>query len=199
MKSIPGGMLLLVLSCFSAAAFANLGNGRYQSDGTAVDTQVAIQTNVYSINRPSNSIPCQTRYPAAKQVGQTWIGAQGHFYPNAPLDGGGYSTDPVYIWGNGGAATKSPTFVGLNQYAPDECGNGQRISDYVQAGHNYRIGTLKPDYAKFPYPIPCGSASKHVDQGEEFTLAEIGTPSQSWHAYEESTPHGNDENHIVGR
>jgi hypothetical protein len=115
---------------------------------------VAIQMNVYSINRLSNSIPCQTSYPAARQVGQTWIGAGGYAYSNAPLDGTGYSTDPVYIWGNTGTATTSPTFVGLNQYAPDECGNGQLISNYVHAGRDYVVGKPKPGYGKYTYPHP---------------------------------------------
>ncbi|MBV8101678.1 MAG: hypothetical protein JOZ31_21255 [Verrucomicrobia bacterium] len=114
----------------------------------------AIQMNVFSINRRSLTIPCQTRYPAARQVGQTWIGAGGYSYTNAPIDGGGYSTDPVYIWGNSGTATDSPAFVGLNQYLPDECGNGQRISDYVKAGRDYILGKPKPGYAKFTYPHP---------------------------------------------
>ena len=114
----------------------------------------AIQMNVFSINRHSNSIPCQTSYPAARQVGQTWVGAGGYAYANAPVDGKGYFRDPVYIWGNKGSATESPNFVGLNQYAPDECGNGQLISDYVQAGRDYILGKSKSGYTKFTYPHP---------------------------------------------
>lgn len=115
---------------------------------------VAIQMNVYSINRSSNSIPCQTQYPAARQIGQTWIGAGGYSYPRAPIDGTGYSTDPIYIWGNTGTATSSPTFIGLNQYLPDECGNGQLISNYVHAGRDYIMSKPKPGYAKYTYPHP---------------------------------------------
>jgi hypothetical protein len=114
----------------------------------------AIQMNVYSINRGSHSIPCQTRYPAARQVGQTWIGKGGYSYPGAPMVGSGYATDPIYMWGNSGTATTSPNFVGLNQYSPDDCGNGQRISDYVQEGRDYILGKPKPGYAKYPYPHP---------------------------------------------
>lgn len=120
----------------------------------------AVQMNVFSINRRSLTIPCQTRYPAARQVGQTWIGAGGYSYPNAPIDGGGYSTDPVYLWGNTGSATESPTFVGLNQYLPDECGNGQRITDYVKPGRDYIVGKAKPGYAKFTYPHPLRVAAE---------------------------------------
>jgi hypothetical protein len=119
-----------------------------------ISNKNAIQLNVFSINRHSNAIPCQTRYPAARQMGQTWVGAGGYAYANAPVDGKGYSTDPVYIWGNKGTATENPNFVGLNQYAPDECGNGQRISDYVQPGRDYILGKSKPGYTKFTYPHP---------------------------------------------
>jgi hypothetical protein len=115
---------------------------------------LAIQMNVYSINRASHSIPCQTQYPAARQIGQTWIGKGGYSYPQARSDGAGYSTDPIYIWGNTGTATSSPTFIGLNQYSPDDCGNGQLISNYVRAGRDYIVGTPKPGYEKYTYPHP---------------------------------------------
>jgi hypothetical protein len=125
-----------------------------------ISSKNAIQLNVYSINRRSNSIPCQTRYPAARQVGQTWVGKGGYSYANAPYDGGGYSTDPIYIWGNSGTATDSPNFLGLNQYAPDECGNGQRIADYVKPGRDYILGKPKPGYIKFTYPHPLRVAAE---------------------------------------
>jgi hypothetical protein len=115
---------------------------------------LAIQMNVYSINRFSNSIPCQTRYPAPRQLGQTWIGKGGYAYPDGRNDGSGYAADPIYIWGNTGTATESPTFVGLNQYAPDECGHGQKISDYVKEGRDYILNKAKPGYVKFTYPHP---------------------------------------------
>lgn len=70
----------------------------------------------------------------------------------------GYSTDPVYIWGNTGTPTTSPMFVGLNQYSPDECGNGQLISNYVHAGRDYAVGKAKPGYAKYAYPHPLRTA-----------------------------------------
>jgi hypothetical protein len=130
------------------------------NDFPTIAGKSAIQLNVYSINRRSLTIPCQTRYPAARQLGQTWIGAGGYSYANAPIDGVGYSTDPVYIWGNHGTATESPTFVGLNQYLPDECGNGQRLVDYVKAGRDYILGKPKPGYAKFPYPHPLRVAAE---------------------------------------
>jgi hypothetical protein len=114
----------------------------------------AIQLNVYSINRASANIPCQTSYPAARQVGQSWIGAGGYAYANAPIDGTGYTTDPIYVWGNVGSAAGEPDFVSRFQYSPDDCGNGQQIENYVQAGRDYITGRAKPGYSPYPYPHP---------------------------------------------
>lgn len=111
-----------------------------------------IQLCVFSINR-RGQIPCQTQYPAARQVGQSWKGAGGYRYPSVPLDGTGYYTDPIYIWGNTGDGPSSPTFVGLNQYTPDECGNGQKIEDYVKLNRDYVLGP-KPGWVRYPYPHP---------------------------------------------
>jgi hypothetical protein len=118
----------------------------------------AIQLNVYSINRVSNNIPCQTSYPAARQVGQSWIGAGGYAYANAPIDGSGYTRDPIYVWGNTGSATGEKDFVSLYQYSPDDCGNGQLIENYVQAGREYKVGTVRPGYAPYTYPHPLRGA-----------------------------------------
>jgi hypothetical protein len=70
--------------------------------GNAVDANLykheVIQLNVFSINRASNNIPCQTSYPAARQVGQGWSGGAGSYaYANAPIDGTGYFTDPICV------------------------------------------------------------------------------------------------------
>ncbi len=131
--------------------------------------QSDIQFNVYSINRISNAIPCQTSYPAARQVGQTWLGVGkngAYAYGNAPYDnaaGPGYGVDPVYIWGNGGVGASDPGFVGLNQYSPDDCGNGQAIGNYVQANRDYVLGP-KPGYTPYTYPHPLRGGSPAVSQ-----------------------------------
>lgn len=119
-----------------------------------------IQLNVYSINRHSNNIPCQTSYPAPRQVGQSWIGAGGYAYANAPVDGSGYTTDPIYVWGNSGSGASDQSFISLNQYTPDDCGNGQRIENYVQAGRDYITGTAKPGYRPYTYPHPLRTSQR---------------------------------------
>jgi hypothetical protein len=122
--------------------------------------RTAVQLNVYSINRGSATIPCQTSYPAPRQVGQTWVGVGvpgAYAYANAPYDnkaGAGYKTDPIYIWGNSGAGASDPDFVSLNQYTPDDCGNGQRVGDYVKEGRDYILGSARPGYTAYTYPHP---------------------------------------------
>lgn len=104
-----------------------------------------IKLQVFSIRR-RGQIPCQVTYPAARQIGQGWIGTGGYDYPSVPRNGGGYTTDPIYIWGNTNAQ------VQLAEYEPDECGNNQHIVDYVHLGRDYFEGTAKPGYQKYPYP-----------------------------------------------
>jgi hypothetical protein len=65
-----------------------------------------ISMTVQNISRIPNNIPCQTAYPAARQVGQTWVGTGGYGFPTRGTsrnsggpDGMHYGTDPVYIWG----------------------------------------------------------------------------------------------------
>lgn len=111
---------------------------------------------VFSINR-LDQIPCQTSYPAARQVGQGWNGT-GYCYPSVPQDGCGYFTDPLYIWGNSGGAPASSDYVCLDQYSPDECGNGQLIDDYLQQGRDYIVGTARPGYTPYTYPHPLRGA-----------------------------------------
>jgi hypothetical protein len=110
----------------------------------------------FNVNQQPNSVPCQTVYPAARQLGQTWVGSGGYSYatPNTP-DGTGYARDPVYIWGNTGTGA---TIVGLcnqddSQFA-NSCGNGQQIANYIQSGRDYIVGTAKPGYTPYTYPHP---------------------------------------------
>ena len=114
-----------------------------------------VQLNVYSINRKT-SIPCQTGYPAARQTGQGWSASSTARYGNpvVPQDGIGAVTEGVYIWGNTGGETTDPNYVSLDQYSPDECGNGQLISNYLIEGRDYFVGTAKPGYTPYTYPHP---------------------------------------------
>jgi hypothetical protein len=114
-----------------------------------------VQLNVYSINRV-DTIPCQTGYPAARQTGQGWSASSTATYGNpvVPQDGIGAVTEGVYIWGNTGAETTDPNYVTLDQFAPDECGNGQLIGNYLVEGRDYFVGTAKPGYTPYTYPHP---------------------------------------------
>jgi hypothetical protein len=104
-----------------------------------------------NIQRGSNNVGCQTHYPSARQVGQTWVdGGSGYSYQGAAIDGTGYGTDPLYIWNNtGGSNAQNP---GLNDY-PDNCGNGLKVADFIKPGRDYMLA-IKPGYTPYPYPHP---------------------------------------------
>lgn len=92
--------------------------------------------SVFAINRNCGQIPCCTNYPCERQIGQGY-------------DGSKYFTDPVYLWNNQGTFT-----IAVGGYNPDECGNGQKISDYLQVNRDYYNNTPKPGYQPFTYPHP---------------------------------------------
>jgi hypothetical protein len=100
--------------------------------------KAGILMTVFNIRRRSAYIPCQTKWPALHQVGQG--------YSNRLI------VDPVYIWGNtGGGNYDNP---GINDWQPDDCGQGQLSADYIKAGRDYVTGSAKPNYTKFQYPHP---------------------------------------------
>jgi hypothetical protein len=104
-----------------------------------------IKLYVFNIRR-IGQVPCQTQYPAARRVGMGWSESGTISYPGVPQDGNQNAHDPIYIWNNPGGETT------VNEYEPDECGNGQRIADYVQEGRDYFLNVAKPGYQKAPYP-----------------------------------------------
>jgi hypothetical protein len=118
-----------------------------------------INLTVFNINR-SDSVPCQTAYPAVRQTGQGWSASSTATFGNPVVvqDGKGAVTEGVYIWGNTGTETSDPNFVGLDQYAPDECGNGELITEFLKEGRDYFVGTAKPNYSPYQYPHPLHSA-----------------------------------------
>ena len=118
----------------------------------------SINLCVYS-TRARGQIPCQTQYPAPRQIGQSWKGSGGYSYPGYPQDGDGYFTDGIYIWNNTGEATKTSNFVTPNQYEPDECGNGELISKYVKKDRDYFL-SAKSGYQKYTYPHPMRVAAE---------------------------------------
>ncbi|MBX3269918.1 MAG: hypothetical protein KF729_06635 [Sandaracinaceae bacterium] len=94
---------------------------------------------IQNLRRDAGPYPCWTEYPAPRQVGQ------GH-------DGAMPVTDPVYLWGNTGGGNYDAPAVG--DYDPDECGNGLRAADFIQAGRDFFTGTPRPGYTKYAYPHP---------------------------------------------
>jgi hypothetical protein len=62
--------------------------------------------------------------------------------------------EPVYIWDNSGTGGNR---VGLNAESEDPCGNNQLLTNYIQAGRDYKLEP-KPDYVKYTYPHPLRSS-----------------------------------------
>jgi hypothetical protein len=121
--------------------------------------KTGVQLNVFSINR-LDSIPCQTAYPAARQIGIGWSASSRKPYgsPIVPQDGVGQVSDPVYIWNNSGTETADPNYVGLNQYAPDDCANGERIETFLKQSRDYFVNVAKPEWRPYTYPHPLHAA-----------------------------------------
>src|SRR5207249_12168652 len=59
-------------------------------------------------------------------------------------------SEPIYIWGNSGTGANR---VGLNAESADPCGNNQLLTNYIQAGRDYKLEP-KPGYVKYTYPHP---------------------------------------------
>ena len=98
-----------------------------------------VQIEVQQINRGGTI--CATSYPATRQSGQ------GH-------NGTTYITEGIFVFSNSGAID-----VDLQQYTPDDCGNGQVIGDYVQLNRDYFLrspttGDVLNGWAKYTYPHP---------------------------------------------
>lgn len=108
-------------------------------DSCAWGDKTEIYMTVQNIRRNSGPYPCWTTYPAPHQVGQSH-------------DGVSAITEPVHIWGNTGGGT-----FGMGDYDPDECGNGQTVTDYIQVGRDIILGP-KPGYTKYTYPHPLRSS-----------------------------------------
>jgi hypothetical protein len=110
---------------------------------------------VYSINR-TDSIPCQTGYPAAHQTGQGWsaVSTASYGHPLVSKDGTGAVPDPVYIWNNTGAEITNPSYVGIYQFTPDQCGNNEKIGTFLQEGRDYLVNVARPGWKPYTYPHP---------------------------------------------
>lgn len=113
-----------------------------------------INFGVFNISFLS-TVPCQTAYPAARQVGQGWSSSSSvpYGHPVVTADGVGEVTEGVYIWNNTGAGPQNSDFIQLNQPSQDDCGNGQLVSNYVLKGRDYFL-SAKPGYIPYTYPHP---------------------------------------------
>lgn len=119
-------------------------------DSTEWGNKGEIKFTVMSPNRNSGPYACWAGgYPAPRQTGfgrVTGAGSTGTF---------GYLGDiePLYVWNNGSTAA-----LGIDQYSPDECGNGAVVTTYLQSGRDYNYSTngtaAKPSYTKYTYPHP---------------------------------------------
>lgn len=101
-------------------------------------SKASVSYTVFNIRRSSGYIPCQTTWPALHQVGQG--------YNN------GLVSDPVYMWGNTGGTNYNTLQV--NDYQPDQCGNGSLTANFVKLNRDIYIGTAKPGYTPYTYPHP---------------------------------------------
>jgi len=128
-----------VLPAISSCAWGNKGN---------------ILFSVLNTRRNSGGYPCWTTYPAPHQVGQGFdSGAVSHsHYSGANYGRLDYHTylEPVYVWNNSGTGGNR---VSLNAESADPCGNNQLLTNYIQAGRDYKLEP-KPAYVKYTYPHP---------------------------------------------
>lgn len=145
-EEIPWGKSQIVLTVFSVTRGANDGHG---------------------------SSFCPIEYPAPRQTGWSWAdnGANwgkvedeqnpqlleggrspGYFLPN----GKGAQVDPVYIWDNTGPGATSASFLWIQTYEPDNCGNQQNVANtYLRANRDYFVNAgPKPGWTPYPYPHP---------------------------------------------
>jgi hypothetical protein len=135
-----------------------------------------VQLNVYSINAGFNdgdyATACSIQYPAPHQTGWGWSTSSTAYFgqvddatnpqrlvggksPGAfAPDGNGAALDPLYVWNNTGGETTDPSYVIANQYTPDNCGNGQVITTYLQQNRDYYVDVAKPGWSPYPYPHP---------------------------------------------
>lgn len=122
------------------------GNDMPRISSCAWGNKASFWLTVFNIRRKSRFLPCQTEYPAARQVG---------FGSNAQ---GRQISDPIYIWDNLGGGGD----VSLVDDSVDQCGNRQTVTDYVKANRDYFIGQAKPGYKPFEYPHPLRLAASQV-------------------------------------
>ena len=144
-----------------------------------IPNKTGIMLNVFSITRGMNDGRegsfCPIAYPAPRQTGWGWSSRSRAYWgfgqdKNTSLlvggkspgafapDGMGAAIDPVYIWNNTGTETADPGYVGKQTYEPDNCGNGQVISTYLQQNRDYFVNVASPKWTPYIYPHPLHTA-----------------------------------------
>ena len=133
-----------ILPAISSCSWGNKGNMLF---------------SVLNIRINTGGYPCWTKYPAPHQLGQGYgPGAVSYsHYSGSNYGRLNYYTylEPVYIWSNSGTGGNQ---VGLNAESADPCGNNQLLSNYIQAGRDYKLEP-KPGYVKYTYPHPLRSSA----------------------------------------
>ena len=117
-----------ILPAISSCAWGNKGN---------------VLFSVLNIARVTPAVIHAGRsYPASVR-GQTGLGEGAVFHylvlPAVFRGRQSYYTyeEPVYIWNNSGTGGNQ---LGLNAESADPCGNNQLLTNYIQAGRDYRLG-----------------------------------------------------------
>jgi hypothetical protein len=149
----------------------NLNSWSYMRGGVFVFANNVIDAPPYnkptlilitqSANR-ADAIPCQTAYPAARQVGQGWSATSNAAFGNPAVasNGKGAILDPCYVWGNTGSGGDNfGSEVAVQTYSPDDCGNGMVGSTFIRKGRDYYMGTPKPGWTPYTYPHPLRTAT----------------------------------------
>ncbi|MBV8376065.1 MAG: hypothetical protein JO279_03600 [Verrucomicrobia bacterium] len=118
-----------------------------------------------SVNWLSDAVTeyrCYTEYPIPRALGQGWCGCSGSYsYPQAPEMGSGYTSDPVYVWGNTSNNTYQSGSADTYGYVNNDlCNNGLTTQDFITAGRDYFFDSgAKPGWTRYTYPHPLRSGA----------------------------------------
>ena len=161
-----------ILPAISSCAWGNKGN---------------ILFSVLNIRRNTGGYPCWTTYPTPHQVGQGFgSGAVLHsHYSGVNYGQLDYYTylEPVYVWNNSGTGGNH---VSLNAESADPCGNNQLLTNYIQAGRDYKLEP-KPGYVKFTYPHPLRTALTQSPPTSTATSSTTGVAANKLQKYWKKT------------
>jgi hypothetical protein len=91
-------------------------------------------------------------YHCPRQVGFGYVTGNGKDGVRRSTDSVTYvgDSEPIYIWN----ITGPTPIISTSDYGGNECSNPDHSSNYIRAGRDYFVGTLKPGYQKFVYPHP---------------------------------------------